>query len=783
MKNIIFLFLFSITTLLFGNQIGFEQNIGQIEDQNNTINHSVLYSLKLENFNINLKKGGFSYDFYENENQKFKTHRLDFKFKGYNKDYTIEYHDKINYYENFISNSKDFIIPFFQKITYKNFYSNIDLEFYVNENNDKPFEYNFVLHSGADINNIQFQVEGADTNLESNQLKFKLRFGELIESLPKSWIQNTNSTQEVKIEYCYHQGGNIGLQSHQNIKNKKVIIDPLPIRKWGTYLSNYTFNGYPTDIHNIDLVRVKFLNTDIYACGSTTQKNLATSGAFQTTTVIQNNINQPIIVKFNNQGERIWLTYFGTKAGQEHAVTLDTDNEGNIYVGSNIIGDNFATNGAYQTRIGNNHDMHLAKLDASGRRIWASYYGGNSIDKLRSLKVDKDSEAIYIGGHTMSTDLIHPSNAIVSTINDNGYGGLIAKFNLDGEYLYSSYTYGEIERFDINREHIIIVEYHNEEHHRNSPQFENTTGGYFLTKYDKNLNQIWSRQFLNNEPGDISQIKFDSDQNIVLSGMTYGADGIAYGNAYSPNFDVGSYYVSYGGFLKKFNSDGFDLFGTYIGKEGISSVHDLIIGDNNEIIIAGYSSSDSKIIYGGNNHFQSNSNNRNSININGNSLLMKFDPLGNPIWGFLNGDYSYGHRYNSLDYNTETKEIITVGWNYSPYMTSTPHAFQTKPMYENGRFIGLSNATVNLYLDIENNFKIEKTGDECDINTLVYTASGAVNYTWYDYDDNIISHEASFIPTTTGQYTCKFDDGINIGYISIIVNEVNLTTPPTPSLN
>ncbi|HCC93193.1 MAG TPA: hypothetical protein DEQ26_02485, partial [Flavobacteriaceae bacterium] len=154
-------YLYSITFFLiftifsFSNTLGFEKNVGQIVNQNNKQNTSILYTLKLDGFNINLNKEGFNYDFYEDENNILRTHRIEFKFKNYNPNFKIIQSNQIDYFENYIHQNKDFVINFYQKIIYKNFYQNIDLEFYVNNNSQKPFEYNFVLHPGSNINDIQ----------------------------------------------------------------------------------------------------------------------------------------------------------------------------------------------------------------------------------------------------------------------------------------------------------------------------------------------------------------------------------------------------------------------------------------------------------------------------------------------------------------------------------------------------------------------------------------------------------------------------------------------------
>lgn len=771
-KLLYFLFLI-ISVNIYGNYIGFEQNIGQIKDQNQNVNSAISFTLKLDGFNVNLNQSGFNYDFYETEKDYIKTHRVEFKFKNYNRNYKVIKSDQLNYRENIIKGNDELTIDFYKKIVYQDFYPNIDLEFYVTDIGNKPFEYNFILHPSADINMIEFEIKGAQANLSSNQLKFNLRFGELIESLPKSWIQNTIDTEEVKIEYCYHNDGSIGLQSHQDIINKKVIIDPLPIRKWGSYLSKYTFSGYPTNNHFMTIHKVKFFKDEFYIYGTTNQKNLATIGAFQTT-IIDN--YEPFLAKFNTNGERLWLTYYGSGVNTEYAGAFDLDSDGNVYLAYTAYGNGMATEGAFQTHRNGYSDFLISKFNPNGQRIWSTYYGGNLNDNVNDLIVDKINGFIYIAGNSGSNDLTHPSY-VQNPINTNREGlGLILKIDLNGNYLSSTFTPAHIKSITVDNDRNLIFSGRKSNHLIElTVPFINSTGNTILSKYSQNLNLIWSKNFLGNGyMNEVSSIIIDLNNNIFVTGTTTSTEDIAFGNAYSSTYSFSNNYISYAGFLKKLDTNGIEIFGTYIGAKDYTYITDAALGDNNEIIVSGNATRTDNIIFGYNPHQNISTA---QINGNGNALLMKFNNSGNPIWGFLAGDSGYSNRYHSIDYNKNTKDIIAVGWNISPNMISTPNGFQTNYISQ------ADNGTLTLYSDVENNFKIERTGDECYINSLVYTASGAINYTWYDYDNHIISTQANFIPTAIGQYTCKFDDGVNIGYISIIVKEANLTIPPTPSIN
>lgn len=781
----LFLSLF-LLTINYANTIGFEKNIGQVIDQNENINKTILYSLRLNNFNVNFQKNGFNYDFYEIKNDKTETHRVEYQFRNYNKNYKILTQEKIDYFENIIINNKDYTINFYQKIIYKNFYNHIDLEFYVNNDSEKPFEYNFVLHPGADINDIKFEIKGANAKLNSNKIELNLRFGELIESLPKSWTEKNNKKKDIDTEYCYHQDGTIGLQTNLIVsKDEKLVVDPLPIRKWGTYYATNK-NSSPSSYYS-NIIQIKDVTYDtknnIIAKGYTNLLNLATSGTFQQT--ISNGFYQIFLVKFNEKEERLWGTYYGKNGGDEYATFVDTDNQDNIYfvyATSSQNGD-LTTPGSYQPQKGNNDDFLIVKLNSEGKRVWATFLGGNSSDDPRDIEVDKTNNVLYVGGQTMSSDLKFTSNALYTNNDSHEVRGLIAKFDLDGNYIWSSLTYTRIQKIKSTPSGIIYVSDTDHQLHENSPEFIENKGANILTKFTPNLNIIWSTKHLGGtgslQSSYVFGLEVDSEENIIIAGFTNTKNGISTPDAYSLNYNFENY-ADHGGFISKYDKNGNRLYGTYVGERGYTAILDLVINNNDEIIVVGSANNKNKIEYG-DKHFSSNIENRNEIDWNGNGLLMKFDKKIQPIWGFLYGDYSRTARFYGVDYNNTKNDIIVGGWTTSPVMISTPNSFQSKPARYNDQNKSMQdNAMLVLFSDVKNDFKIDKTGNDCQFSTLMYTASGADSYEWTDIEGNIYSTTSYFTPAKIGEYICKFTKGDQVGYISIYVREASPTLPPTP---
>ena len=237
-KKILFLFLILSTNLFSQNKnhsIGFIENKGQIIDQKGKTNNAVKYLLNTNGLNVQIRNNGFSYDIYEtkkhklskkeinkqnpfldpiNENNQFQDykleyiyHRIDIDFLNSNKNTSIIPTEKsIDYdnYYNVIGKPEGVLNVYkYQQITYKNIYPNIDVVFSIPKDSLKPVEYNFVVRPNGKVSDIQLQFKGSKTELVDNKIKMKVRFGEMEEILPKSWIEETNKDNtEIAIGRC-----------------------------------------------------------------------------------------------------------------------------------------------------------------------------------------------------------------------------------------------------------------------------------------------------------------------------------------------------------------------------------------------------------------------------------------------------------------------------------------------------------------------------------------------------------------------------------------------------
>jgi len=235
---------------------GFIENKGQIHDQNYQPNSSVKYLLTLNNgLNVQLKANSFSYDTYmiertkkekkENEELEmphhlfdsidnyditYKFHRVDIELVNANPNPEIvaegASEDYLNYYNAVTPEEGATFVRYYQKVTYKNIYPGIDIEFVTNPNSEKTFEYNFIVHPGADASQIRIKYQGAnETKLSEGKINIKVAHGNFYESIPQSHLQESN--EKVEVSYMKFDVNEFGFHVPEYDGKQVLVIDPL----------------------------------------------------------------------------------------------------------------------------------------------------------------------------------------------------------------------------------------------------------------------------------------------------------------------------------------------------------------------------------------------------------------------------------------------------------------------------------------------------------------------------------------------------------------------------
>ena len=145
-----------------------------------------------------------------------------------------------------------------------------------------------------------------------------------------------------------------------------------------------------------------------------------------------NGYGDTLLVKFSATGVRLWATYYGGSASENHCVTL-TDSNDNVYIVGQTTSSDLPS-GASVLR--GDQDCFVVKFNAQGNRLWSRYFEGPGYEWFRDAVLDSAGNLI-ICGLTSSTTYIDSAQPTVPA--DIDYVGFLAKFDSNGGVLWSKY--------------------------------------------------------------------------------------------------------------------------------------------------------------------------------------------------------------------------------------------------------------------------------------------------------------------------------------------------------
>ncbi|MCX6252008.1 MAG: hypothetical protein NTX61_14810, partial [Bacteroidetes bacterium] len=606
----------------------FIENKGQIVDQNYKPNPGVLYLLNTPGMNVQLRRGGFSYDLYQVRSSRFTVpssqstvgsnsshvpspmsqpsdsstsinyHRIDIDLQNANLNATIETSapstDYVNYYTKGTPTNGVTSVRSFSSVTYKNIYPGIDLQFI--SNNERLFEYNFILQPGADIASIKLKISGPKKIKKFRDgIQMKTTIGDVEEEIPMCFYLLNH--QKIPVKGRFREIGThvYGFSMDQVIPLNAILeIDPVPARKWGTYYGgNITTDGFEIPCFTDGAGNI------IIAGSTNSVNNIATSGAYQET--MQGN-NDAFIAKFSPDGQRLWGTYYGGSSS-EAAYCCNVDHDNNIIIGGFTSStNNIASPGAWQTVLHGDGDAMLAKFTPGGQRIWGTYYGGNEIDPWTSEYFEAcgaDTNGnIYCSGVTSSPDFIASPGAHQTTIGGMSDDFLV-KFTPDGQRVWGTYYGGN--NLDqngcsaVSKDGFVFLS-----GNTHSPNNIATPGSFlpnlvsdqstFLSAFDPTGQRLWGTYY----GGYISCWNYgcaiDTGSNVYIFGNTSDVTGISTPGVFQENLNVGN-----NGFLTKFSSAGNRLWGSYYGANH-TDILGAAVDDSGYVFISGNVNSQNSVI-------------------------------------------------------------------------------------------------------------------------------------------------------------------------------------------
>ncbi|MRX68203.1 gliding motility-associated C-terminal domain-containing protein [Flavobacterium resistens] len=820
MKRILFFLFFLFFIPVFSqnkNQsIGFKENKGQIIDQKGKSNSSVLYLLNSNGLNVQLKKNGFSYDVYEvkktpvtqpndprNERENashfqnkkneqetnFKLeyifHRIDIDFVNSNSKVELIAEQKSSDFDNYynVPSKPEGVTAVYQfkKVTYKNIYPNIDAVFTIPADPQKTVEYNFVIHPKGKISDIQLKFNGVETDLVDNKIQMNVRFGKMEETLPASWIEDRGSKKEIEVGYRKIKKNIYGFSSSNSIDGKTIVIDPVPIRLWGTYYAGNN-SEYSTDICND-------LKNNVYFSGYTwSTTNIATTGSY-----IQyyyaHFYGNGFVAKFNTDGVRVWGIYY---AAVPTAIKVDTNENlyftGSVNVGSDINNSLIATPGSHQPESkGYYFNAFLVKLNSSGNREWSTFYGGDYMDIAYDIAIDAQNNT-YLVGQAMSSTNIASTNAHQPKHADDYYGddGFIAKFTPQGVRVWGTYFGGE-------RDERILSANISDDGFLYVTGRTSSTGGIsttnslvgfvsgMISKFNLDGQQIWGRYF-NGSTFSLIDKSTLKGQFLYFIGTTNDHNNLKSTNTFNESFMDLPMNFGTSSYIAKFDVNTQNLvWGTYFGE----IIQDIAINSKDKIIIEGCTSLKSGI---------ATADAYSTAPQYGDAYMIKLNENGQREWGtYYGGNASEGIN-GAADVNNKISldlldNIYLIGNTQSSSGISTPGAHQEN--YSLNSVGGLYNVYLAKFQDCLSNPIASSNSPVCIGKTLELKASGGTNYSWTGPNGFTSIDQNPTIPNATasnsGEYSCLItgtggcDDTKKI---NVVIGDIekpipDLTTLPT----
>ncbi len=293
--------------------------------------------------------------------------------------------------------------------------------------------------------------------------------------------------------------------------------------------------------------------------------------------------------------------------------SLKSDSQGNLYVAGNFnsASVNFSTTVIQNTtniEFLNFRDGFFAKYNANGDVIWIKTVGGMYNESIESIAVDSSGNSYVYGTYSSPTltlgafTLINPNLTSSEFYGQTAYMDFLAKYDANGNVLWAkqfgSTIYNQAYSIDVDAigDLVITGGFGGLSITLGAETFlnTNTLGLYyhdlFISKLDTNGNFIWSKKAGGWGDDYMTNSKFDSQGNIVISGQSmsqifYFEDEMHSNYSTQPGTNINNYNSDF--FMAKYDPSGNKIWfksGGSTSNEFITSF-DIDAADN--ILLAG----------------------------------------------------------------------------------------------------------------------------------------------------------------------------------------------------
>ncbi len=335
----------------------------------------------------------------------------------------------------------------YTSLTDQNVYPGIDLALQSSSLGSREFEYDFVLHPGANLSEIQLDAEGL-RNLSGDaqgRLVLGTSGGNVYMDSPVFQQTINGQLHDVAGSYVLGANGTVGFQVTGNYDpTQPLVLDPA--LNFATYLGGSgNDSGYAIAVDQ---------NENSYITGTTASTNFPTANGYNLTLSGGSDF---FVTKMMAGGEQIaYSTYIGGSSASsggglgglglslpaQMGLAIAVNAAGEVVVAGNTTANDFpTTSGSYDPTGGSGIQTAILKLNATGDALdWSTYLG--SADAPSGVAID--TTGVYVSGTVSSSGSIPTTVAALQTSQGGGSSDAwIAKLDSNGDSLvYASYLGG-----------------------------------------------------------------------------------------------------------------------------------------------------------------------------------------------------------------------------------------------------------------------------------------------------------------------------------------------------
>ncbi len=298
-----------------------------------------------------------------------------------------------------------------------------------------------------------------------------------------------------------------------------------------------------------------------------------------------------------------WLLTTGGSYGGYVATDAAEDA---IVVGSAFSATFPVTAGTFQTVLNGSYDAGIAKYDLNGTLLWATFYGGGSVDYGYGVTTDQNSN-IFVSGTAYSTDFPCSAGAHQTSYGGGSADAFLVKLDgNNGTRMWGTYYGGGYidEGYDVNTDALNNVFMTGPTRSYgplcssciatvgayNTQGWTTTSDDAFVVKFNSTGTRQWGTYIAGGNADEPYGVVIDGNEDVYVTGWTYSTNfpTLSVSGGYNQMTKAGYYDA----FLVKLNSGGTArVFSTYYGGSSGGTAadysYDIAADASNNVMISG----------------------------------------------------------------------------------------------------------------------------------------------------------------------------------------------------